>query len=190
MKKQAKGEMGMLKKILIGLGIVFAALIVIVAMQPSDFQVTRSATMAATPGTVFAQVNDFHYWKAWSPWANLDPAAKEVYEGPAAGEGAIFRWAGNKEVGEGSMTIVESRPSELIRIQLDFLKPFEATNSTEFTFTPEGDQTLVTWTMSGKKNFVAKAMGLVMNCKKMCGDMFEKGLANLKSAVEGAPVAA
>jgi hypothetical protein len=79
-------------------------------------------------------VNDFHNWEAWSPWAKLDPAAKATFEGPSAGTGAIFKWAGNKEVGEGSMTITESRPSDLIRIKLEFLRPFEATNSAEFTF--------------------------------------------------------
>jgi hypothetical protein len=82
---------------------------------------------------VFAQVNDFHNWEAWSPWAKLDPAAKATFEGPHPGKGAIFRWAGNEEVGEGSMTITESRPSELIKIKLEFLKPFEATNTAEFT---------------------------------------------------------
>jgi hypothetical protein len=91
-----------------------------------------------------AQVNDFHNWEAWSPWAKLDPAAKNSFEGPSAGIGAIFKWSGNNEVGEGSMTITESRPSDLIKIKLDFTKPFEATNATEFTFKPEGNQTMVT----------------------------------------------
>jgi len=28
------------------------------------------------------QVNDFHQWDAWSPWAKLDPDAKITFEGP------------------------------------------------------------------------------------------------------------
>jgi hypothetical protein len=147
----------------------------------------RSASVSAPAPTVFAQVNDFHKWEAWSPWAKLDPAAKATFEGPSAGIGAIFRWAGNKEVGEGSMTITESRPSDLIRIKLEFLKPFAATNRAEFTFKPQGDQTVVTWSMEGKNNFMAKAFCLFMNMDKMVGSQFEKGLANMKALAEAAP---
>jgi hypothetical protein len=110
----------MFKKILIGFAVIVVVFVVIVALQPSDFRVARSATISAPASAVFAQVNDFHKWEAWSPWAKLDPAAKNSFEGPPAGIGAIFRWAGNDEVGAGSMTIIESRPSELIRIKLEF----------------------------------------------------------------------
>ena len=177
----------MIKKILIGLAVIVVVFVGVVAMQPSDFRIVRTATMSAPAPAVFAQVNDFHNWEAWSPWAKLDPAAKNSFEGPSAGIGAIFRWAGNKEVGEGSMTITESRPSDLIRITLEFLKPFAATNSAEFTFKPDGDQTAVTWSMAGKNNFISKAICLFMNMDKMVGGKFEEGLAAMKSIVEAAP---
>ena len=177
----------MLKKILISLAVIVVVLVVVVAMQPSEFRIARSATISAPAPAVFAQVNDFHKWDAWSPWAKLDPAAKATFEGPSAGIGAIFRWAGNEEVGEGSMTITESRPSDLIRIKLEFQRPFAATNTAEFTFKPEGNQTAVTWSMEGKNNFIAKAMCLFMNMDKMVGGQFEKGLASMKSIVEAAP---
>lgn len=83
-------------------------------------------------------LNDFHKWDAWSPWAKLDPNCKVTFEGPASGKGAGFTWAGNNEVGEGRQTIVESRPSELVRVKLEFLKPIAANNDVEFTFKPEG----------------------------------------------------
>jgi hypothetical protein len=94
----------MLRKILLGLAAIIAVFVVVVALQPSEFRITRSAVIASPAPDVFAQVNDFHKWEAWSPWAKLDPAAKAVFEGPPAGKGAVFRWAGNSEVGEGSMT--------------------------------------------------------------------------------------
>jgi hypothetical protein len=174
----------MLKKLLFGLIVIGLVFAVIVANQPSGFRVTRSMAMSAPASVVFAQVNDLHKWKAWSPWAKLDPNATETHEGPASGPGSTMRWAGNMKVGEGSMTIVESHPHDLIRFKLEFLKPMAATNTAEFTFTPQGKQTLVTWSMSGHNNFVGKAMGLVMNCDKMIGGQFETGLANLKSIVE------
>jgi len=177
----------MLKKILIAFIVLVAIVAVlagVVAIQPAEYRVERSVTIAAPPADVFAQVNDFHNWEAWSPWAKLDPAAKYTFEGPSAGTGAVFKWSGNSEVGDGTMTLTESRPNELIRIKLEFVRPFEDTGTAEFTFKPEGNQTVVTWSMSGRKNFISKAMCLVMDMDKMLGGEFEKGLENMKAVVE------
>src|SRR5919197_6759470 len=175
----------MIIKILIALAIIVIVLIVIVALQPSEFRVARSANVSALPSAVFAQVNDFHKWQAWNPWGKDDPAMKQTYDGAPAGTGATYSWSGNKEVGEGRMTITESRPNDLIRIKLEFFKPFAATNTAEFTFKPEGNQTVVTWSMFGQNNFMAKAVHLFMNMDKMLGGQFKKGLAQMKSVVEG-----
>jgi len=174
----------MLETILIVLAAIVVVFVAIVAMQPSDFRIVRSGTISAPAADVFAHVNDFHNWAAWSPWEKLDPALKRTHEGAPAGTGAIYSWVGNKKVGEGRMTLTESHPSDLIRIKLEFLKPFKATNTAEFTFKPEGNQTVVTWSMIGRKNFMLKAFGLFMNMDKMVGGDFEKGLANMKSVVE------
>ena len=174
----------MIKKIFIALAVMIIIFVAVVAMRPNEFRISRSAIISAPASAVFENVNDFHNWEAWSPWAKLDPNAKNTFEGPSSGEGAIFRWAGNNKIGEGSNTIIKSRPNELIKIKLEFLKPFAATNTAEFTFEAQGEQTLVTWSMYGKNNFMSKAIGLIMDCDKMVGDQFEKGLANLKSIVE------
>jgi hypothetical protein len=177
----------MLTKILIAVAVIVVVLVIVVATRPSEFRVERTAVISAPAPAVFAHVNDFHRWGAWNPWAKLDPAMKQAYEGAPAGAGAIYTWAGNYEVGEGRMTLTESRPSDLIRIQLDFVKPFKATNTAEFTFKPEGNQTAVTWSMVGRNNVMAKAVHLFMNIDKMVGGQFEKGLAQMKSVVEAAP---
>jgi hypothetical protein len=177
----------MLETVLIIVGIVVAIIVVFViiaAMQPAEFRIARSAMMSAPAAEVFGQVNDFHKWEAWSPWAKLDPTMRQTFEGAPAGTGAIYTWVGNNKVGEGTMTVTESRPNELITIRLEFRRPFKATNTAEFTFKPVGNQTLVEWSMSGRKNFMFKAVGLFMNMDKMVGADFEKGLANMKSVVE------
>lgn len=174
-------------KVALVLVAVIAALLGVVAVQPTDFRVARSQSMAASPAAVFAQVNDFHKWEAWSPWLKIDPNAKGTYAGPTEGAGAIFRWAGNPEVGEGSMTITESSPYDRIRIRLDFLKPFEDTADVEFTFEPRGDETFVTWSMSGQNNFMGKFICLFMNMDDMIGSKYEEGLASIKAIVEQSP---
>jgi hypothetical protein len=170
--------------ILIALAAIVIVLVVIVAMQPSEFRIMRSGVISAPASDVFAQVNDFHNWAAWSPWEKLDPDLERTHEGALAGTGAIYSWVGNNKVGEGRMTLTENRPNDLIRIKLEFLRPFKATNTAEFTFKPEGNQTVVTWSMSGRKKFMLKAFGLFMSMDKMVGGDFEKGLANMKSVVE------
>ena len=112
---------------------------------------------------------------------------KLTFAGPATGPGASYSWVGNNQVGEGRLTIIESRPNDLVRIKLEFMKPFAATNTAEFTFKPEGDKTAVTWSMQGNNNFIAKALHLVMNMDKMVGGQFEKGLADMKLVAEAAP---
>lgn len=176
----------MLKKILIGLAVLVALFVVVVAMQPSDFRVERGATVTAPPAEVFAQVNDLRKWDAWSPWAKLDPNAKISFEGPEAGQGAAMSWAGNDKVGEGKMTIVESRPDDAVKLKVDFVKPYEGSSNSEFGFKPEGDKTEITWTMTAHHNFLEKAMCLVMNGKKMISDDMDKGLAQMKSVIEQA----
>ena len=177
----------MLKNILIALVVLVLVVVVVIALRPADFRYTRTATIAAPPSAVFAQVNDLHKWEAWSPWAKIDPAMKQTYEGAPFGPGASYTWAGNAKAGEGRSTILENRADEMIRMKLEFLKPFAATHDVEFTFKPEGAQTAVTWTMSGKNNFMGRAFGLFVDCEKMVGGDFERGLASLKALVEGTP---
>ncbi|HEY1266672.1 MAG TPA: SRPBCC family protein [Candidatus Binatia bacterium] len=177
----------MLKKILFALLIIVAALAVIVGLQPAEYQVVRSTVIAAPPALVFEQVNDFHNWQAWSPWARRDPAMKQTYEGLPAGTGAVYIWDGNKDVGAGRMTVIESRPNEFVKIKLEFFRPFAGTAASTFALKPESDRTAVTWSIAGEKNFIGKAIHLFISMDKMIGGDFEQGLAQMKSVAESTP---
>jgi hypothetical protein len=177
----------MFTNIVIVLAAIVLVFLVVVAMRPDTFRVARSVNIAAPSSAIFPRVDDFHKWIDWSPYEKLDPAMKRSYEGATAGAGSTYSWVGNSKAGEGRATITESRPGELVRIKLEFFKPFACNNTADFTFQPEGDQTAVTWSLSGKNNFMAKAVGLFMNMDKMIGGQFEEGLAQLKSVSEAAP---
>jgi uncharacterized protein YndB with AHSA1/START domain len=174
----------MLTRVLIGLGAIAGVVAVAVARQPSAFHVARALGISAPPEQVFAHVNDLRRWEAWSPWLALDPAARTAYEGPPAGPGASVTWAGNRNVGEGRMTIIESRAPDLVRLRLDFKRPFASTSTAEFTFAPDGPQTLVTWRMSGENTVFAKALHLAVDMDRMIGARFDEGLGRLKAIVE------
>ena len=174
----------MLRWILIGIAAAIAAFVVVVALQPSEFHLARTATVEAPAEAVFAQVNDFKKWEKWSPWAKIDPNVKMTYEGPSEGAGTMASWSGNSEVGEGKMTLVESRPGELVKVNVAMVKPMEGSSTSEFTFKPDGDRTAVTWHMSAHHNFLQKAMCLVMNGKKMMTEMMDDGLSKMSTAAK------
>lgn len=170
--------------IFLALGFILLLLVVVIAGRPDEFMVTRTGAISAPPEKVFPHMNDLRLWQAWSPWAKLDPNAKTMFGGPESGVGASMSWDGNKKIGAGRMTITESRPNELVQFKLEFIRPFVATNTAEFTFKNDGGRTVVSWTMRGRSNFFFKAFGLLMNCDDMAGRDFEKGLASLKELAE------
>jgi uncharacterized protein YndB with AHSA1/START domain len=166
------------------LAVVIAIVLILAATKPDSFSVERAIDISAPADRVFPLINDFHQWGGWSPWENRDPAMQRTYEGPASGKGAVYGWEGNKNVGSGRMEIIEAQPPSKILIKLDFLKPFEAHNTAEFTMLPQGATTHLTWVMRGPANFMSKLMQVFMNLDQMIGKDFEAGLAGLKKLAE------
>lgn len=173
-----------MKKVLILLVALILGFIGFVAAQPSEFSVSRTVQLAAPPEVVFAAVSDFHRWEQWSPWVKLDPGIKTAYKGTASGVGAVYEWAGNDQVGEGRMTITDAKPNQSVTIKLEFIKPWEVTNTATFTFSPVGENTKTVWMINGPKSFMAKAAGLFVDMNAMIGADFDKGLASLKTVAE------
>ena len=174
----------MLKKVLFGIAALVAIFLIIVATRPGKFRIERSIHIDAPAPVVFAQVNDFHRWDAWSPWAKLDPSMTKKIEGPPQGVGATYSWTGNDQVGAGRMTILSSQPPDKVDIELEFLRPWQATNKAIFLLLPEDDGTKVIWAMEGTNNFMAKAAGLFVDIDALIGKDFEKGLADMKKVSE------
>jgi len=163
---------------------VIAAVLIYAAMQSDDFRIQRALNMKAPPEKIFALLNDFRNWRGWSPWEKLDPALQRKFSGAEAGKGSVYEWEGNKKVGQGRMEITESSPPSRMLIKLDFIKPFEGHNLTEFTFVPRAGGTDVTWSMTGPRPFMMKVMCMFVNMDRMIGKDFEAGLANLKALAE------
>lgn len=175
----------MLAIILILIALLALGIVIVISRQPVDFRITRSIAINVPASSIFPHLNDLRKWQDWSPWAKLDPACKVTFEGPPAGEGAAFAWAGNSKVGEGRMTVLEACPDAFVRYRVDFVKPFPGTNPAEIVLKPDGVRTEVVWAMEGRKNFVMKAAGLFLDCEKMLGPDLERGLSQLKTLVEG-----
>ena len=159
----------------------------LVRMATDTYVVQRSTTIDASPERVYAEIADFHRWTSWSPWEDLDPELKRTYSGAQAGSGAIYSWSGNRKAGQGRMEILEATEPSTVRIDLQFLKPWNARSDAVFAITPSGSGSHVTWTMTGEKTFMTKVMGLFSSMDKMVGPDFEKGLSRLKALAEQPP---
>lgn len=174
----------MLKIIGLIIVVLIVALLIYAATRPDTFRLQRSMTINVPPEKVFPFINDFNSWRIWSPWETMDPALKRTYSGALNGKGAVYEWTGNNQVGSGRMEITESTPSSRIAIKLDFIKPFEAHNTAEFTLDSRDGSTNVTWAMYGPQPFMAKIMSVFCMMDRMVGPQFETGLANLKTLTE------
>ena len=174
----------MIKKILLGLLVLLFTVLAYATTKPDSFSVERRTSINALPEKVFANINDFHAWDAWSPWAKLDPAMTKTISGAPSGPGAVYEWSGNSDVGTGRMEITNSTPSSNVTIKLNFMDPVETENTTVFNLVPSATGTDVTWTMSGPQPYLFKVMAVFINHDKMMGPDFERGLAQLKAVSE------
>jgi hypothetical protein len=163
--------------------VAIAGILLYAATKPDSFRVQRTVLVNAPSDKVFPLINDLKAFATWSPYDKKDPAMKRTFGAVTAGKGATYAWEGNKDVGQGSMEIVESGPRKVL-IKLDIVKPFEANNMAEFLFEPKGDSTSVTWAVYGPSPYISKVIGTFMNIDDMIGRDFEKGLADLKAAAE------
>ncbi len=182
------GTSVMAKKILLSLGIILvvaiAGILVMAAIKPDTFTYQRSMLINAPQEKIFDQVIDFHNWTKWSPYEHKDPNLKRTFSGAESGVGSKYAWEGNDEVGAGNMEITQAKKPISINIGLHFTKPFQGDNNVVFSMVPQGEQTEVTWSMTGSNPFMCKVMGTFMDIEKMCCDDFTKGLTNLKNYIE------
>jgi uncharacterized protein YndB with AHSA1/START domain len=170
--------------ILVILALAISAVLILASRKPDTFRVQRAATIDAPPERIFPLISDFRQWRAWSPWEDRDPGLQRSYSGPASGEGAVYQWKGNRNVGAGRMEILQAPPPHRIVIKLDFISPMEGHNTAEFTLSPQGGSTNVTWLMHGPAPLMSKVMQVFMNMDNMIGKDFATGLANLKRITE------
>jgi uncharacterized protein YndB with AHSA1/START domain len=174
----------MLKMLLMGIAAALLGLLGYASTQPDTFVVERAVHIQAPPDKIYPYLADFRQWSAWSPWEKRDPAMQRRFSGAASGQGAVYVWEGNREVGSGRMEIRSARPVSSVDLQLDFLAPFEAHNTATFTLVPQNGATAVTWTLQGPMPFLSKVIGVFVSMDQMVGKDFEVGLANLKAAAE------
>lgn len=121
----------------------------------------------------------------WMPWEDSDPQMVMNYFGPPEGPGAGAKWESEGSMGHGQSKIVESTQDQNVKYELTYLQPMEMSQGADITLTKQNEGTIVRWSVNGHNNFIGRFVCIFMNMDKMVGAEFEKGLAKLKSLVEG-----
>ena len=174
----------MLKKLILGLLIFVVLLCGYAAMKPSDYFITREITIHKPVEKIFQYLNSSKLMALWSPWAEIDPKAKMEITGPEAGIGSKTSWEGGEKLGTGSAAIVDSVENQRVSVKLEYVKPFQMIQDAEYLVKSVGSESVVTWSVKGKNNFMGRLMCIFVNVDKTVGGMFEKGLSNLKMLAE------
>ncbi len=177
----------MLKTVIIIALILIAGVLLFATTAPDTFRFQRTANIEAPPEKLFPLINDLRRFNTWNPYEKKDPSMKGTYSGPNAGMGAAYAFAGNSDVGKGSIEITESMPPNRVSMRLTMLELFEARNSVEFTLEPKGETTDVTWAIEGPVPYFMKIVHLFFDMDNMVGKDFEAGLADLKTIAEKPP---
>ena len=174
----------MIKIIVAVLAVAVVLVLILAATKPDSFRVERKITIKAPPEKVFIWLDDPKRASEWSPWEKKDPAKKKTYSGAAKGVGAVYEWDGNKEIGAGRLSITEVVAAKKVVMDLEFFRPMQGRNVSEYVLTPRDGGTEVTWSIAGPQPFLSKIICVFMNMDKMIGGEFEKGLADLKAIAE------
>jgi len=164
------------------IAVAIAAILIIAALKPNSFSIQRAASIAAAPDAIFPLINDLRAHRTWSPF-DKDPGTQRSYSGPSKGPGSALEFA-DRKTGTGRLEILDASQPSQVTMSLKMSKPFKCDNIVKFSLAPQGGKTDVTWAMSGPQPFPAKVMGTIINCDKMVGGQFEKGLADLKAIAE------
>lgn len=178
--------MRLLIRVVVFVAVLLVGLVGIGFLLSDQVHVERRAEIAAPPAALYAVLNSFDKFEQWSPWAGLDPAMKVEISGPPAGVGARYAWHGNAEVGSGSQEIIATTPDRSVTLKLVF-DGFEHPSTTVYGIEPNGEGSVVTWSMDADLGHdpVMRYVGLVM--KKEIEVDYDKGLARLKTLAEALP---
>jgi uncharacterized protein YndB with AHSA1/START domain len=174
----------MVAKILLGVLIVVAAVLVFAATKPSTFHIAKSVIVQAPPEKVYALIADFHNWPQWAPQDREDATMQRTYSGAANGPGAVSDWTSKGSAGAGRMTITAATPPSRVDVAVDWKRPFQLRNTHQFTLTPVASGTQVTWTAEGTNLYVMKVMEVFVGVNGLMGKHFQTGLGNLKKTAE------
>lgn len=171
-------------KILVYAVVGVAALWMLLALfAKKEYHIERSLEVDAPKALIHEYARYFKNFNTWSPWAHLDPKMKTSITGTDGEVGAVHKWVGNDDVGEGQQTIT-ALTSDRIDMEVKFLRPFESVAPSYMAFKENGKKTLVTWAFDMHVAFPWNGLAMFTDMDAGVGADYEKGLKNLQKICE------
>ncbi|TXE11118.1 transcription activator effector-binding protein [Seonamhaeicola algicola] len=175
--------MKFLKYILFFLLIAIIGTAIYVAVQPNEYEFSRSRNINAPAVLLFNKVNDYKNWPEFSPWMEHEPNASLSYGNKTSGVGGSYAWSGDI-LGEGNMETLAVTPNSNIEQRIEFIKPFESESDITWHFETTQTGTQVTWAMKGKQDFMTKLFTTFMgSIEENTAPDFDRGLFKLDSII-------
>ena len=175
----------MLIKGLIVIAVIIAGILLFAAFRPAQMQISREIIINAPADKLFPYINNSQKAYDWMPWKDSDPEVKIIYSGPAEGVGAKSSWNSPGKMGVGESEVTESVLNDHVTTKLNYTKPMSMSQTATVSLSSAANgQTLVKWSVNGHNAFVFRLMGIFIDCDKMVGDEFNKGLNKLKTLAE------
>ncbi|GAB1857297.1 SRPBCC family protein [Flavobacteriaceae bacterium MHTCC 0001] len=163
--------------------IAIIGLAIYIAVQPNEFDFSRSRTIKAPKALLFNKVNDFKNWPSFSPWIEKEPNAELTYGDNTSGVDGNYAWNG-EILGEGNMKTLAIDANNSINQHIQFIEPFPSESDINWMFEDTDEGTKVTWNMKGKQDFMTKMFTTFAgSIEDITGPDFERGLFKLDSVV-------
>lgn len=165
--------------------VIIVVVVVVGLFLPTSYTVERSVVIDAPPAEIHKYVGDLNRWDAWEPWKEGDPSIVVTRGEKTKGVGASQSWVGNS--GDGALTFTKDSQTQGIEYDLVFDGGTYVCQSAMLYSPLEDGETQVTWTMTGDMGTPVVGGYFALMMDSMVGEMFDKGLSNLKNTVEGQP---
>jgi len=114
-------KMKVLKKILLGLLMLIAILLITAMFVSKDMAAEREITINKPRQEVFSYLKLLKNQNEFSKWATMDPAMKTAYSGVDGSVGFVYAWDSEKsDVGKGEQEIKKITENERIDFELSY----------------------------------------------------------------------
>jgi effector-binding domain-containing protein len=172
--------MKIIKYLLLLILLAIIGLVVFVATQKSDFEISNTKLIHSPKSVVYNYVSEFKNWENWNAWTISDKETTFSYPERTIGTGGSFSWSGNE--GNGTMRTIFSKENDSISHKMIFNNS-ESMVSWKLKDTLGG--TKVTLKSKGEMSFMFKIYALINGgLEKMLSERNAKSLINLDRSLD------
>lgn len=175
--------MNVVNIILVALGVITVSILIVALFSRKKYFVRREIVIDSAREKVFDYLKQLKNQDYFNKWVMVDAGMKREFIGTDGTEGFIYRWNGDKKIGEGEQEIKSLTEGTKIETEIRFVRPFPAIAYANFVIEAVSDgQTKVIWSNASAMKYPMNIM--VPMVEKMLAKDMDISLYNLKSILE------